>query len=490
MRPERDVAALADRLLAGVWVVESLDALPDSFSGIAVTKTGRLFDARTGELAQAPAGGAERLLEELGRRDELVAASERAVAEEAEARAALERHGAAVAEADSAREGAESALRIALREAAEAEEIVSRSEWVIARRRETPDDGPEAVRRAELLGDLRAEQRLAERIEREREERARSLAALQTGAERDLALAADADRAAEALESACEAVAARRDALGQELEAGAAAGDETAAALKSCAQEEAELQGRLKRASEAVTAAEVSAQQVRDSAADAERDLNELAGRLGLEPEPASEALPDEERESLLARVERLMRRREQLGPVNPLAKQEYDEAVAHVEELETQRGDLETALAELEGLIKETDRRIREAFEQTFEAAAKNFEDVVQHLFPGGRGQLRLVQEEMGPRPGRGRRAAPRRRGAGAGGRRRRSSRRRASRSRSRRPASPRSACRCSRAARSRSSRSPSCSPSSSPGRARSTSSTRSRPRSTTSTSTASSSS
>ena len=400
VRPERDVAALADRLLADVWVVDSLDALPDSFSAIAVTKAGRLFDARTGELAQAPAGGAERLLEELGRRDGLVAASERAVAEEADARAAVERHGAAVAEADSAREAAESALRAALREAAEAEEIVSRSEWVIGRRRETPDDGPEAVRRAELLGDLRAEQRLAERIGREREERARSLAALRTGAERDLAVAGDADRAAVALEGACASVAARRDALGQELEAGAAAGEETAAALKSCAQEEAELQGRLKHASEAVTAAEVAAQQVRDSAADAERDLGELAGRLGLEPEPATDALPDEERESLLARVERLMRRREQLGPVNPLAKQEYDEAVEHVEELETQRADLETALAELEGLIKETDRRIREAFEQTFEAAAKNFEDVVQHLFPGGRGQLRLVQEEMGPRP------------------------------------------------------------------------------------------
>ncbi|MEA2461942.1 MAG: chromosome segregation protein, partial [Actinomycetota bacterium] len=400
VRPESGVAALAERLLVGVWVVESLEALPESFSGIAVTRTGRLFDARTGELAQAPAGGAERLLEELGRRDELVAASELAVAEEADSHAALERHGATVAEADTAREAAEGALRSALREAAEAEEIVSRSEWVIARRREAPDDGPEAVRRAELLGDLRAEQRLAERIGREREERARALAALQTGAERDLALAADADRAGEALESAREAVAARRDALERDLAAGAAAGDETAAALKSCAQEEAELQGRLKQASEAVTAAEVSAQQVRDSAADAERDLNELAGRLGLEPEPAPDALPDEERESLLARVERLMRRREQLGPVNPLAKQEYDEAVEHVEELETQRGDLETALAELEGLIKETDRRIREAFEQTFEAAAKNFEDVVQHLFPGGRGQLRLVQEEMGPRP------------------------------------------------------------------------------------------
>jgi chromosome segregation protein len=400
VRPEGGVAALAERLLAGVWVVDSLEALPESFSGIAVTRAGRLFDARSGELAQAPAGGAERLLEELGRRDELVAASEGAATDEFQARAALERLAATVAEADSARETAESELRTALREAADAEEIVSRSEWVIARRREAPDDGPEAVRRAELLGDLRAERRLAERIEREREERARALAALQTGAERDLALAADADRAAEALECARDAVAARRDVLDAELDAGAAAGEETAATLKACAQEEAELQGRLKRVSEAVTAAEVGAQQVRDSAADAERDLNDLAGRLGLEPEPAADPLPDEERESLLARVERLIRRREQLGPVNPLAKQEYEEAVAHVEELEAQRGDLETALAELEGLIKETDRRIREAFERTFEAAARNFEDVVQHLFPGGRGQLRLVQEELRPQP------------------------------------------------------------------------------------------
>jgi chromosome segregation protein len=400
VRPEREVVALADRLLAGVWVVDSIGALSETFSGIAVTRAGRLFDARTGELSQAPAGGAERLLEELAKRDELVASSEQAVRDEAGARAAVERHAVAVTEADTAREQAESALRTALRAAAEAAEAVSRSEWLIERRRNTPQDGPEAVRRAELLGDQRAEQRLAERIERERAERARALTALRTGAERDAELASAADRAATALESACDAVSARRLTLDGELEAGAAAGEETAAALKACAHEEAELQGRLKRASESVTGAEVAAQQVRDSAADTERDLNELAGRLGLEPEPAAEPLPDEEREALAARVERLVRRREQLGPVNPLAKQEYDEAVAHVEELETQRADLESALAELEGLIKETDRRIREAFEQTFDAAARNFEDVVQHLFPGGRGALRLVHEEVGPRP------------------------------------------------------------------------------------------
>src|SRR5215207_8818408 len=399
VRPERGVAALAERLLSGVWVVESLSALPGAFKGVAVTRAGRLFDPRTGELSQAPAGGAERLLEELGRRDELVAASEVAAREGAEARTAVERHGGTVAEADAARERAESALRGALRASAEAAEGVSRSEWLIERRREAPQNGPEAVRRAELLGDLRAEQRLAERIEREREKRARALSALRTGAERDLALATDAERAAAALETARDAIVVRREDLDGELDAGAAAGEETAAALKACAHEEAELQGRLKRASEAVTGAEVAAQQVRDSAADAECDLNELAGRLGLEPQPAAERLPDEEREALAQRVERLRRRREQLGPVNPLAKHEYDDAVAHVEELETQRADLESALAELEGLIKETDRRIREAFEQTFEAAARNFEDVVEHLFPGGRGRLRLVQAEQTPR-------------------------------------------------------------------------------------------
>jgi chromosome segregation protein len=256
------------------------------------------------------------------------------------------------------------------------------------------------VRRAELTGDLRAEQRLAERIAREREERGRALAALRSGAERDLALAEDAGRAATALERGREALVAARDGVQAELDAGAAAGEETAAALKACAHEEADLQGRLKRASEAVTGTEVAAQQVRDATAEAERELGDYARRLGLPPDPAPEPLPGEERDALLARVERLQRRREQLGPVNPLAKQEYDEAVAHVEELETQRGDLETALAELDSLIKETDRRIREAFEQTFEAAAKNFEDVVEHLFPGGRGRLRLVQAEVGPRP------------------------------------------------------------------------------------------
>ena len=400
VRPEPAVAGLAERLLADVWIVDSIDALPQGFAGLAVTRSGRLFDARAGELSQAPAGGSDRILGELRRREELVGASEEEAAHEAEATAALERAAASVADADATREAAERSLRAAMREAAEAEEDAARREWVLERRRAEPDQGPEAVRRAELLADLRGERRLAERAERERVERARTLDSLRIGAEGDQRVRAAAERAARALEAAAAALAGRRDALQADLDAGAAAGEETAAELRACAHEEAELHGRLKRASDALTGAEVVAQQARDAVAEVERELTAIADRLGMDPAAANEPLGEDERQALQARVERLERRREQLGPVNPLAKQEYEEAVAHVEELEAQRGDLESALAELESLIKETDRRIREAFEETFAAAAENFEDVVQHLFPGGRGRLRLVQAEQGPRP------------------------------------------------------------------------------------------
>ena len=405
--PTSELRELAERLLAGIWLVDSLDGLPRSFSGLAVTRAGRSLDGRSGELAQAPAGGAERVLEERNRREQLVAASERAAAVEAGARAAAESAVGAVAAADGGREEADVALRRALRDEQGAAETVERTEWLIARRRQAPDEGPDAVRAAELTAEVRAERRQAEQAERERRERASSADRLREGIVRHEALAQGAAGAARALTAAREAIVERRDALGAELDAGAAAGDQTAAQLRACAHEEAQLQARLKRAGEALVAAEVAAQQVRDAAADAEGELIELAGRLGLEPAPAEKPLALARAEELQARVERLARRREQLGPVNPLAGREYEEAVAHVEELEGQRRDLETAMAELDSLVKETDRRIRVSFEETFEATARNFEEVVQHLFPGGRGRLRLVHPD-GPRPVLGGEEAP----------------------------------------------------------------------------------
>ncbi|MBX5469849.1 MAG: AAA family ATPase [Thermoleophilaceae bacterium] len=393
------VAAHVERLLADAWVVPSLDGVPADFAGIAVTLRGRVLFGATGELRQAPAGGDERVLEAQGRRERLVSASEEAAAAEHAARTRADEAAAAVARAAAARGAAPAARRGAQRELEEAQEAVGRAERAIVRRREEPVGGPAAVRHAELTAELRAERRLLEQARREQAERAARVARLRARIERDEELARAAERAEGALLVAAEAVGARRDELGRELEAGQAAGEATAAELRECAREEAELQERLRQASQAVTSAEVRAQQARDAATEAQAALERLAERLGLEPTPAEEPLTEERRAELEARVERLARRREQLGPVNPLAKQEYEEAVRRVEELEEQRRDLEAALAELDGLIKETDKRIRESFEETFEAAAKNFEEVVQHLFPGGRGRLRLVRPD-GPRP------------------------------------------------------------------------------------------
>ena len=48
--------------------------------------------------------------------------------------------------------------------------------------------------------------------------------------------------------------------------------------------------------------------------------------------------------------------------------------------------------MRELETLIRDIDTEIERAFEETFEATARYFEEMVEHLFPGGRGRLRRV--------------------------------------------------------------------------------------------------
>jgi chromosome segregation protein len=340
------------------------------------------------------------VLAERNRRDALVADVERAAQGEHAALARVEAASAKVADADGARDAADQAARTAARARDEAAYRERHARWLIEQRRSAPQEGLTADRRKEVEGALATERRLAERAERERAERQRRIELERAALARDELLAPAAERLAAALELAGEAVSVRVEALGAELQADREAGERLAGELRACAAQESQVQGRLKQRGEDVTRGEVAAQRSRDLAADAEAELGRLAEKLGLEAAPGDEPLADVDRTDLVVRIDRLQRRREQLGPVNPLAQQEYKEAVAHVEELEGQREDLETALRELQGLIRDTDRRIREAFEETFTAAARNFEDVAAQLFPGGRGRLRLVREDSGPRP------------------------------------------------------------------------------------------
>ena len=329
----------------------------------------------------------------------LIGAAEQAAQQEQAALSAALEAQARAQQAVDERERADASLRAADREQAEAAEHERRAGWLIEQRRAAPDQGGAAVRRAQLEGEQAAERRAVDRVERERRGRERRIAVLERQAGADGELAPQAERFVVTLEGLGGALEASLATMEDELRADSAAGEALAGALRECAGEESGLQTRLRELADAVTSAEVAAQQARDQAAEAEAELGALAAQLGLEATPAEHELAESERDVLRERVERLARRREALGPVNPLAAEEYREALERVEELEAQRSDLETALRDLRTLIRTTDREIAESFEQTFAAAADNFAALVADVFPGGRGRLRLVREEAGPR-------------------------------------------------------------------------------------------
>ncbi len=397
VRGRGDGVALARSLLADTWVVETVDELRNGFAGVAVTRSGRVWSSRTREIWQAPAAGEERVLAERNRREQLIRASEAAAGAEVACREKVERAVAASAALDSECELSIAAHHEAVRARDDAAEQQRRIAAQIERRRAAPDEGPNAGRRAQVAAELAAERATLDRFERQQRERRDRIEHLQTGVARDEALLPAVRVVFDSLEAVRAAIADRRAAFESALTADREAGEHVAAELRACAQEEATLHAELHRENEALTETEVRLQRVRDQLADAELELRQLAARLELEAEPAVEPLDDEQREGLRVRLERLTRRREQLGPVNPLAQQEYADAVEHVEELERQRSDLETALRELEKLIADTDRQIRDTFEETFQAAAGNFEELVGQLFPGGKGRLRLVTEREG---------------------------------------------------------------------------------------------
>jgi chromosome segregation protein len=124
-----------------------------------------------------------------------------------------------------------------------------------------------------------------------------------------------------------------------------------------------------------------------------EAEADEARRRLeSADAEPAE----GDDRDELAERIERLERRRESLGQVNPLAKEEYEQEKDRLHELSTQRADLEASLAELETLRDDLARTVERRFAETFAAVQENFAEVASTLFPGGEGRLRLTAPEL----------------------------------------------------------------------------------------------
>jgi len=161
-----------------------------------------------------------------------------------------------------------------------------------------------------------------------------------------------------------------------------------------------ELAGELRRlgAAEADLRREQSEQSQRSGAIDVE------LARLGAEADEARRRLEAEavepaegdDRDELAEKLERLERRREALGRVNPLAKEEYETEKSRLDDLTTQRADLEASLDELQKLRAELTETVERRFEETFAAVQRNFAEVAATLFPGGEGRLLLTGDQV----------------------------------------------------------------------------------------------
>jgi chromosome segregation protein len=393
-----DAAPITERLLADAWLVDELDGLGDGFTGVAVTVDGECYDAAAGEIRRLPREGTDPALAARSEREEL--ASRLSQREQTEERASndLQRAESALAEARGREEESQRALRDARRALDEATEQANRTTWLAERQAERGGEaqGSGAIQRAKLEAELAAERRHAEVAERAREKRLQDRREL----ERRISLESETlpalGRARAALHRLGEQLEKRAATLAA-AEEGEGGGD-IAAELRECSQQEFGLQAELRDASEAMTVAEVEATQLRGHRDESTAELQRVGAALGEELAAATEALGDEEREGIEARLTKLERNREQIGPVNPLAEREYAEAREHLTELAEQRKDLEKAISELRALIRRTDREIAAAFEETFDATARGFEEMVAELFPGGSGRLRRVN--VGPRP------------------------------------------------------------------------------------------
>ena len=186
------------------------------------------------------------------------------------------------------------------------------------------------------------------------------------------------------------------------VDAGAARASELGAELRRLGGVEVELRQAADEASTRVTAVEVEIARLDGESAEAQRRLDEAVALA--DEDDAAEPEADVDREELTARVTRLEARRESLGKVNPLAKEEYEAEKERLEELATQRADLEASLEELAALRDELTETVNRRFDETFAAVARNFDEVAATLFPGGEGRLRLVEaadDEEGGEPG-----------------------------------------------------------------------------------------
>ena len=110
------------------------------------------------------------------------------------------------------------------------------------------------------------------------------------------------------------------------------------------------------------------------------------------EVDPSQDLPPRDEVEDKLARM---LRERDNMGPVNLRAEQEAEELEQRIAGMLSERSDLISAIARLRQGIASLNREGRERLLGAFEAVNRHFTELFVRLFGGGRAHLTLVESE-----------------------------------------------------------------------------------------------
>lgn len=277
------------------------------------------------------------------------------------------------------------------------------------------------ARLAELRADQVEKRGAYESLRREAEARGRRLQAIDEeeaswreragGAERRIADLAQRRTQAEedlaAIEARPEAIAAQRDALLTQIAESETRRSAAAEALAKAEAEQVEADRALRTAEAAL--AEARERRVRREAEiegaqqAAAAVAEQIAEKLEVPPEQAltlalaegedARALPP--LDQVEAKIERLKRERDNIGPVNLRAEQEAEELSQQIESMTTEREDLLAAIARLRQGVNALNREGRERLLAAFEKVDAHFQELFVRLFGGGEAKLTLTESD-----------------------------------------------------------------------------------------------
>ncbi|HCP08443.1 MAG TPA: hypothetical protein DIT25_01440 [Candidatus Moranbacteria bacterium] len=125
-----------------------------------------------------------------------------------------------------------------------------------------------------------------------------------------------------------------------------------------------------------------------------EEDLKaEVLQELKMSPELLSAESDQVDKLSLERDIARLRVQMEQIGGIDPLVIEEYEETNKRFEFLTKESADLENAILSLKEIVKEMDQKINEVFVTTFEEIDKEFTKYFRIIFGGGNASLKKVE-------------------------------------------------------------------------------------------------